>query len=190
MANNGNGNAPVLDARKMRALAEWADGLREQELTLVVTAEGGFTFRDNDENKVRENDHVLFQVHTDQVVDNRPKPRITLEAAGFPREDIQDEYDAAFWSESAFEKFVVPYYTALRILPPGELEKLRKSFLSKKAIALLHMPPSRGFVATATDDMTHRYKVVPSGRPSQKIALKEYVSALPEINDEAAWEAI
>ena len=54
--------------------------------------------------------------------------------------------DALFWTESAIEKFLFPYYEQLRIFDLDYLDRLKAAFYDPKSghriVAIAHVPPS------------------------------------------------
>ena len=48
--------------------------------------------------------------------------------------------DAAFFTQSAVEKFVLPYYT--RMKTPGQITALRTKLYAAEVVVALHDPPS------------------------------------------------
>jgi hypothetical protein len=56
--------------------------------------------------------------------------------------------DCVFWTQSSFEKFVIPYYT--RFKTPEEIEAMKENYVKSGVVAMLHFPPSedRAFPAT------------------------------------------
>lgn len=102
---------PVADYHHLRLAAEWASSLREREV--------GFAVREG----------ALWLEGADAPADARPALRIpaatagrygavaslTLTVAGVdePLDLVPYGVDALFWSESAVEKFLVPYYASI-----------------------------------------------------------------------------
>src|SRR5262249_41640053 len=58
------------------------------------------------------------------------------------------EADAMFWSASAIEKFVIPYYVAHRLFDGPTLSKLETDYKSGNVVAVLHVRPSLPFEYT------------------------------------------
>ncbi|HEX2208065.1 MAG TPA: hypothetical protein VHG93_10320, partial [Longimicrobium sp.] len=102
---------PVADYHHLRLTAEWASSLRDRQV--------GFAVREG----------ALWLEGADAPADARPALRIpaatagrygavaalTLTAAGVdePLDLAPFGVDALFWSESAVEKFLVPYYASI-----------------------------------------------------------------------------
>lgn len=129
-----------MTADELRWLAEEADGRRDEELAIVWSDE--------------EKKHVLLPVN-----DSRSKTaQVTLytdyEGEGLRGgEDIclvhagkrvpmpsGPAVDAYFLTQSAVEKFVLPYYT--RMQSPWQIGDLRVKLFKKGVIAAMHVPPS------------------------------------------------
>lgn len=140
-----SGSLPAMDARQLAVLAEWADGVRNQHLVLVRTSDGEYKLKD----RKAENDQVILQVFTRDIVPDRLQPvsvTCTLPGGGGAIE-VSQEFDALFWTESAVEKFLLPYYYSQRILTGDQMERVKKHLADREVCAFLHMPPSRPKVA-------------------------------------------
>ena len=139
-----NGGPPTLNANELRRLAEWADGMRGRRLKLaikngeVVLVEQG------------EPGDPLLYLNTDLEgggCGGTGKIQIHWhKAPGEPERDGDsgcrvDDADAVFVSQSAIEKFVLPYY--LRFKSPSEVQSIKEHlFNDKRVIAVIHFPPS------------------------------------------------
>jgi hypothetical protein len=138
------------DASELRRVAEAADGMRDQELTLVIR--GGSSV-DLPHLEVVPTRHVLADdvricsVGTRSVMQDRPKPfRVVLQVRETDQPlELQMEYDALFWSEAAVEKFFFPYYR--RVLRREAFQRLEADFYygdenGRKIIAFGHLHPT------------------------------------------------
>jgi hypothetical protein len=98
-----------------------------------------------------------------------PKPRkVTAVVIHVADEDGGNErkvvlnpqlYDAVFWSQSAVEKFLVPYYTAIGSLEEGSV--VREAMRRASTLGLVHLPgsewvdPERALVPAAVPGSEH-----------------------------------
>lgn len=111
---------PVIDAHQLREWADAAASYRDDGPFWLVHEEG----------KVplivpgcAPPAGAVFGVAT-RAVEERPKPAVKIDCDGATRE-LADTYDAVFWSESAVEKFVFPYYASKSLWDAAfELDKL------------------------------------------------------------------
>ncbi|HEU0054521.1 MAG TPA: hypothetical protein VFQ39_15140, partial [Longimicrobium sp.] len=110
--------APRLDAATLRAIAEHASGVRDRILWFVVRGPGAVEVFHRDPGTV--GGATVLAVHTGSTGKQPPVGHAKL---GLAEEGALDllrlkhrgrEYraDAVFWSESAVEKFVIPYYAS------------------------------------------------------------------------------
>lgn len=102
----------VMNAQQLRAVADAAESLRNpdggQDPFYVVYEEGQ---KPQIMQSAGPPPNAVFELDTLEV-EPRPTPsRVVIECDGVTRELVQ-EYDAVFWSESAVEKFVLPYYAS------------------------------------------------------------------------------
>ena len=141
-ARNGPGtrvSAPRVDSRQISWWAEAADGTRDKELALVLTASGEYVVKEEEPG-----DFVILTMYTPSEAPKRRKPvEITLQAPGCEKMRIDEIADALFWTESAVEKFVYPYYAFQRLLTDEEMMRLKAEFRDERAVALWHQAPSR-----------------------------------------------
>ena len=92
-------------------------------------------------------DTVVLRVYTPSLVPSRLKPvEITFQAPGCEKIRIDERADALFWTESAVEKFLFPYYAAHRLFTDEEMQRLKDAFKSEKAVALWHRAPSYSII--------------------------------------------
>ena len=131
-------STPRVDSRQISWWAESADGTRDKELALVLTASGEYVV------KVEEpSDDVVLGMYTPSAVPNRLRPtEIAFQAPGCERIRIDELADALFWTESAVEKFLFPYYAAQRLLTAAEMRQLKEGFRNEKVVAIWHKAPS------------------------------------------------
>ena len=142
----------TLSANELRRLAEAVDGVRDQP-AYIVWGEHGPEVKTH----VAKGDDVMAECRTNNVVSGRRRfTSITVDppfvdASGAPVTDIASRFDAMFWSESAVEKFALPYY--LRYHTPAEVDEIRTLFDQPSVYALMHLPLSNCFyVASARTD--------------------------------------
>lgn len=103
---------PRVDSRQMSWWAESADGVRDKELALVLTESGEYVVKEE-----QAGDEVVLRMYTPSITPNRMKPaEITFQAPGCEKVRIDELADALFWTESAVEKFLFPYYASQRLL--------------------------------------------------------------------------
>jgi hypothetical protein len=137
-----------MTAGDLRRLAEAVDGVRDVPAYVVWGTDGPVVTQDRPHA-----DEVVFECMTNNSVPQRTRLRsITLEPAlvtsdGKPVPDIAVRFDAAFWSEAAVEKFVLPYYT--RMATVSEAVRMRKAFNHTSVAAMLHMPDSTSRMLTS-----------------------------------------
>jgi hypothetical protein len=131
-----------VDSTELSWAAETADGTRDKELFLVL--EDGKYLKVKA--KLGANDKEVRKVRTKSKREKRKKVVEVLctvkewkEPARFPS---AEEWDALFWTESAIEKFLYPYYHAQRLWN-DEIEKVKKKFdRDDDAVAIAHRAPS------------------------------------------------
>jgi hypothetical protein len=134
----GEPTGEPISASELRRLAETADGLRNRDLVLVRRE--GHVILINAADKVATDDH-LVTLRTDDEIDpaSRPAFDLELQIENGPSLSLRNTYDAAFWSESAIDKFVLPYYA--RYMSPARLRSLRERIASDPAMIMLPHPP-------------------------------------------------
>jgi len=81
-----------------------------------------------------------FQTYPTGLKKEEPVIRVTI--ATTAREICLDggKYDAIFWSESAFDKFLAPYYT--HVAGVEQAAYLRTMFLGSEVVSAIHIPGS------------------------------------------------
>ena len=136
---NARGGATI-SANDLRRLAETADGLRNRDVALVTRA-GQVTVIDASDMLATDTHLLTLRTndHTNQA--KRPEFDMTLQLAHGPSLSLRVNFDAFFWSESAIEKFVFPYYA--RIWSPEMLTTFRERFgEDNAAMGIIHPPGS------------------------------------------------
>lgn len=138
-----------ITANELRKLAEAADGIRDEPAFLV--------WRDGIPKitrRVESSDELIMECRTPASAPRRPSFKSIhldppmVDQAQVPVPDIATRFDAMFWSDSAFEKFAVPYYA--RISTQNELERIRAAFYSSTTFAMIHPPLSNAtFLSSA-----------------------------------------
>jgi hypothetical protein len=129
-------------------LAETADGTRDQDLALVKDEAGQLQIRQpakpGEPPELKPGDAFIVPVRTEGTCATREQVRnITIFSMGGGQADITGiGPDALFWTDSAVEKFLYPYYYSQRIWSK-EMDLLREQFSTDPAaIAVLHRAPS------------------------------------------------
>jgi hypothetical protein len=135
---------PAIDATGLRALGEFADGYRNTALFLV---ESGGKYSLVQEAQITPGVKKIAPVYTAST-DDRPVPKVsmTVEGVPVPAEKLAHG-DALFWSESAIEKFLFPYYAAVRT-SRDRLDDLKRLYyhddgVTPPILAFVHFPDSR-----------------------------------------------
>ena len=153
-------NAKPVTANDLRWAGEAADGMRDQDLVLTRHEDGKLKVV-----PVKEADsEVLFKVRTDSdglaLTADRSKFKLTYEGKDVP---IPPDTDAVFLTQSAVEKFVLPYYT--RMKHPGAIDYLRNKLFGKnenqqgkQVLLAIHIPPS--YTMPVSFDLAQRCRTV------------------------------
>jgi hypothetical protein len=127
-----------VDSRQLSWWAESADGTRDRELVLALTPEGEYVVKEE-----AAGDEVVLRMYTPSAVPDRLKPaEITFQAPGCEKMRIDETADALFWTESAVEKFLFPYYASQRLLTDEEMRRLKEGFRNERVVAMWHKAPS------------------------------------------------
>lgn len=134
---------PRIESHKLRALAEAADGVRGNRVFLVHRAATD-TF---DIVAVVDNatDTVILECRTMNTMPNRPEvEKVDFKVRGKPPKELKgDKFDAVFWTESAVEKFVLPYYARLFGPESGtRINALLADFNQTDVAGVVHLPKS------------------------------------------------
>lgn len=140
----------TIEASTLRRAAETADGTRNRDVWLLIGASNFKLVECGTEPGTGE---ILIQCLTKDKVrpDLRPKiEEINLKSkktgANGKEHKLHELYDAVFWTESAVEKFVYPYYTYLyRHQACKRLCLLQEAWESPNVVAVAHLPKSEPF---------------------------------------------
>jgi hypothetical protein len=177
-----------LNATDLVWLAEAADGMRGVEFTLVRDKTGKARLR----TELDEGDRPVtgVKVKTDSSLKKPGAKRIkVLDVTLRPENsepitiDSGDGSDAVFWTESAIEKFLYPYYHAQRLWDE-DLAKLKAAFeLDERAVAIVHKAPSSSRTLEGRAKNTLKVGCVvrgPEGKPALKWEpLDDYLRSRP-----------
>jgi hypothetical protein len=166
---------PQIDSTILHWLAEEAHGRQgSRNLILVKDAKGQPALRNSEgEGGVQATDEVLFEVTTPPSAPQlKPPQKIILQVPGGKEErlDKLEGCDSLFWSRSAIEKFLFPYYAAHRLLTEKEMADLRSKCQAEDVVAILHIAPSKSLTRTGKD----RFLIVRQGE--EMIGLKEFLA--------------
>jgi hypothetical protein len=109
----------VLNAFQLRAVADAAASLRNPSggedayylVSHVVHGEDGEKVKLKWVHSNRRPDNAVFGLDTHEVEPRLTPSRVEITCEGATR-DLVPTYDAVFWSESAVEKFLLPYYAS------------------------------------------------------------------------------
>lgn len=139
-----------LNATDLAWLAETADGTRVKEFTLVRDKDGKAALR----TELQSGDKAVtgVKVRTEPSLQKPGAKRIPVLEVTLRPEACQpiglktdDGADAVFWTDSAIEKFLYPYYHAQRLWDE-DLSRLEQAFRrDERAVAILHKAPSTSF---------------------------------------------
>jgi hypothetical protein len=133
---------PPLCANELRYLAEKADGWRDTPLTMVIT-DGKVDVKPTEQ--LTRDDKALFILDTKsrgEGVAGDAKARVFWrdKVYGGSGTDLE-KADAVFLTQSAIEKFLLPYY--MRFKSGAEVQGLEnRIFNNKNVAAVFHIPPS------------------------------------------------
>jgi len=120
--------------------AETADGTRDKPLRLVLNADGKCSLIPETKS-LKAGEKVILNVRTASHQPNRERPVVTVVASGSSKE--LTDCDAVFWTESAVDKFVGPYYHSHRLFD-DEIEQILEAYYQdENVVAIAHFPPSR-----------------------------------------------
>lgn len=135
---------PAVDSRAIAWWAEKAHGLQGERLGCVQRASGDLEIVPLSD--VNAGEEVLFEVFTPAHVPPMVRPeKLILKAPNGPEIPLHDmpEYDSLFWTASAIEKFVFPYYAAQRLLTEQQMASLMADFNRANLVAIAHVAPSK-----------------------------------------------
>ena len=135
-------SAGPITANDLRWLAEKADGLREQHLALVTNDDGKLDVIKRDQ--LKPGQPVILDVETPDEGPGIPgdaKIRIEHRGVMYGAGTTLDQADAVFVTQSAVEKFVLPYY--MRFKSGAQVQALQNMlFRDPLVICAPHIPPS------------------------------------------------
>jgi len=142
----GASNGKVVTSRHLSWLAETADGTRDADLALVKNGSGELEIIEAPKAgaSLPSGYSMVSKVRTDGSCNREKVKTVRIETEHYgPQPEIEAPGpDAVFWTESAVEKFLYPYYHSQRLWDEN-MDKLRAKFRKdKKAYAMLHRAPS------------------------------------------------
>lgn len=136
-------------AHELRAAAEHADGLRGQPGLRLAYRDKPRGLDDRRRGVIvveeLEGNDIDLQVDAETPYNHgatmTPPHRVTVQyEQTSAAQNVQTSLDALFWSQSAVEKFLLPYY--VRVLPEHEFNILRRAMEDPRVHALGHRPPT------------------------------------------------
>lgn len=134
---------PTLSANELRRLAEKADGLRSENPKLVDD-HGKINVVTEAQAQKDPGQRVLADINTPNTGEGLTAGasiRVVLNGTTYGDKTDLAQADAVFVTQSAIEKFLLPYY--LRFKSPGEVGTIKKKlFDDKNVIAGHHLPAS------------------------------------------------
>lgn len=140
--DGGDASVPTLDSNQLRFLGEKADGYRDETVLLVTDGRTIDVVREADVH----NRQVLAKLQTETRgpgVAGDARARIRWKGRTYGGKDL-DGADALFVSQSAIQKFLLPYY--MRFNSGAEVQALEnKLFNDRRVAAAFHIPPSITF---------------------------------------------
>src|SRR5688500_5117581 len=150
--------APVkLTSRQVAQMAETFHGFKGKKLVAVDTVDGQILLK----GEAAEGDVVLFEVETPLEVPDRLRlEKVVVKAEGCAEFDSAGIYDSLFWTESAIEKFVLPYYVAQRVLTDDDMAALKAGIRSKEVVGLGHLPSTHESLIRGIDPAATTIKVL------------------------------
>jgi hypothetical protein len=153
----------------LRWLGEEADGQRDKDLALVwrddklaLASAGEADFKNG-----------FLDVRTDLEGDHGMRGggviEITYNGEALPVGNA----DAAFFTQSAVEKFVLPYYT--RMKTPAEIQAIKNKLFANGIVVALHDPPSitRGIGQPRGPDDPKEFKALEFDEVAKKFRVRE-----------------
>lgn len=132
------------DSTGLAWLAETADGNRDEKLVLVLDKNERAQLRV----ALQEGDRLVTRVEvetTNKLHDRVQVEAVICKAPGYESQELlrKDGYDALFWTESAVEKFLYPYYRSQRLWDQRMDRLMEKFNTQKEAMAVAHQAPSQ-----------------------------------------------
>ena len=142
------------EAMKLRRLGETADGLRDLELSLVQDVDNGDELDvivrsrfDDDQKNPRKRYKLVKHIAKASKLD----PLVHFDRVAFVDKSaeiacVAPPTDCVFWTDSAMEKFLFPYYEQVRIFPEDYLKQLKEAIRDpekrRHIVAVRHDSPS------------------------------------------------
>ena len=146
--------AKPITSRTLRGLGEKADATRDAHLALVrrigLTDESRYDVLPVEEAQklqAARRAEIIDHVITPSTMPSRQWMSVNVSVRGRPV-DIPADADAAFWSESAVEKLLWPYYEGMRIWDEDYLPRLKAALRDTAVVGLVHVGESRGLTVT------------------------------------------
>ncbi|HEX8275224.1 MAG TPA: hypothetical protein VF615_21495 [Longimicrobiaceae bacterium] len=131
---------PDITSHQLRRLAEEIDGARGKDVLIV--------FRENKYQvveKLNTGETAILTCETTDQTKKRPEiEKVEFKVKGKPGKDLKKlGFDSVFWSESAVEKFVLPYYARLHGPNSGTMiNALLTDFNQEDVAGVVHLPKS------------------------------------------------
>jgi hypothetical protein len=139
----------TISSLELSWLAEKADGTRDEDLALVKDENGNLQIRQpprpGEAPEKKPGDVLIANVRTKGTCKRERVAKITIDTEHGGKVEFKGSdkgADALFWTDSAVEKFLYPYYYSQRIWNE-DMDRLRTQFSTDpQAIAVLHRAPS------------------------------------------------
>jgi hypothetical protein len=133
-------DGPVFTPRDLRIAGEAAEAMTGN-LAVVCNAKKQLEVRVHSST---ETDPVLVLLKAAPDVPDRPKPSSIMFSAapGSGAQELVAKFDALFWSEAAFKKFLFSYYHGMRLLTVDGMRRLQRAYESPHSVAFAHDPKS------------------------------------------------
>jgi hypothetical protein len=128
--------APSFDANELRRIAEEADGTREKTLALIVD-NGNLALVPESNSNVGPSDIRIETPYSGAGMRSVGELLLKYQKKALT---IPAEIDALFSSQSAVEKFVLPYYA--RMMSPDDLKRKRDELFAIDVVGVCHVPGS------------------------------------------------
>ena len=141
-------------ANDLRWLGEEADGKRGSEYVVVWKrdepgAVERLTLALRDSAEAKENQTAIIEVSTKLEGEGGMKGDATICIRYNDQVFDFEGADCVFVTQSAFAKFVIPYYTRFR--SPDQIAKMKRRYFESDNLAVLHFPPSHPLGLDAND---------------------------------------
>jgi hypothetical protein len=171
----------VVTSRYLSRLAETADGTRDEDLALVKNPKGLLEIRPapTPERPLPSGYEFIAHVRTKGSCTREKVTSVTIETENYGKQPAITGQgpDAVFWTESAVEKFLYPYYHSQRLWDEN-MDKLRAQFATDtKAYGMLHRAPSNSTVLSASQTLKIARITEAEGEPAtlKWLGVKEYL---------------